>query len=415
LFLARAAAPVVREQEPNDDDAHAQAVTPPCDLSGTFDRPGDVDRFRFAGRKGEVWWIEAFAERMGSAADPAFVIQKLSATGQPAQDLASGDDLPDAGLAARFNMQTIDAALRWQVPEDGLYQVLLNDLYGSQRGQPRLTYRLVIRREQPDFALVVVPEHPKDLDAVTIRAGGRAVATVAAIRKDGFAGPIRVEARDLPPGLRIPPVVIGPGQTRAPIVFEATEPAPTAVETITLVGSSRFADRKHDLSYVAGAVPLGPDLTHQAHAGGMTWPPYPNPMIVTPVIAPARLFRGCAVGVLSEPAPLTLSAEPTGAVVPQGGRLTLNLTVTRRAGFEEAVAATATELPPNMPPATVTIPKTARTAALSLAVPRNVPRGIYTFLVRGTGAYPFSKDLKAKPKPNVSLTEPSNPITITVR
>jgi hypothetical protein len=85
------------------------------------------------------------------------------------------------------------------------------------------------------------------------------------------------------------------------------------------------------------------------------------------------------------------------------------------AGFEEAVVANATDLPPNLPAATVTIPKTARTAALALAVPRTVPRGIYTFLVRGTGAYPFSKDPKAKPKPNVSLTVPSNPITITVR
>ena len=148
LFIARAAAPVVLEREPNDDQARAQAVTPPCDISGTFDRPGDVDRFRFPGRKGEVWWIEAFAERIGSPADPAFVIQKVGAPGQPAQDLASGDDLPDAGLAARFNTQTIDAALRWQVPGDGLYQVLLSDLYGSQRGHSRLTYRLVIRRER---------------------------------------------------------------------------------------------------------------------------------------------------------------------------------------------------------------------------------------------------------------------------
>ena len=58
----------------------------------------------------------------------------------------------------RFNTQTVDAALRWQVPDDGLYQVLISDLYASQRGHPRLTYRLVIRREQPDFALVLRAE-----------------------------------------------------------------------------------------------------------------------------------------------------------------------------------------------------------------------------------------------------------------
>ena len=77
------------------------------------------------------------------------------------------------------------------MPDDGQYQVLIIDLYASQRGHPRLTYRLVIRREQPDFALVLVPNSPAGPDAVTIRAGGRTSAYVAAIRRDGFAGPIR--------------------------------------------------------------------------------------------------------------------------------------------------------------------------------------------------------------------------------
>ena len=133
----------------------------------------------------------ALAERMGSAADPAFLIQKVGAKGQPPQDLAGGDDLPDAGAGPRFNTQTVDAAVRWQVPEDGLYQILISDLYASQRGHPRLTYRLVIRREQPDFSVVLLPNSPTGADAVTMRAGGRTSAYVAAIRTDGFAGAIR--------------------------------------------------------------------------------------------------------------------------------------------------------------------------------------------------------------------------------
>ena len=215
-------------------------------------------------------------------ADPAFVIQKVGDKGQPPQDLASGDDLPDAGTGPRFNTQTVDAALRWQVPDDGLYQVLISDLYASQRGHPRLTYRLVIRREQPDFVLVLVPNSPGATDAVTIRAGGRTAAYVAAIRKDGFGGPIRVEARDLPAGVRAAPVTIGPGQVIAPIVFEAAEQARTTVGTVTLVGLGHFGDRKEDLEYVAGASPLGPDLTHTALAGGMTWPPQCQPRRPSP-------------------------------------------------------------------------------------------------------------------------------------
>ena len=59
--------------------------------------PGDVDLYRFQGKKGDVWIIEAIAERQGSPADPALLIQKVGAKGQPPQDLASADDLPDAG------------------------------------------------------------------------------------------------------------------------------------------------------------------------------------------------------------------------------------------------------------------------------------------------------------------------------
>ena len=68
-----------------------------------------------------------------------------------------------------------------------------------------------------------------------------------------------------------------------------------------------------------------------------------------------------------------------------------------------------------MPAATVSIAKDAKTGVLPLFVPKNVPPGVYTFVVRGTGPYPFSKDPNAKQKPNVNLSEPSNPITLFVR
>jgi hypothetical protein len=101
--------------------------------------------------------------------------------------------------------------------------------------------------------LVLLPENPKATDAVTIRAEGRTAASAAAIRKDGFTGPIRVEARELPPGVRAAPVTIGPGQVIAPIVFAASDQAKPEVGTATLGRLTRFADRKEDLSYLAGA------------------------------------------------------------------------------------------------------------------------------------------------------------------
>jgi len=121
------------------------------------------------------------------------------------------------------------------------------------------------------------------------------------------------------------------------------------------------------------------------------------------------------MAVLADPAPLAISARSDFPVVTQGHQLNVNVGVTRRAGFAEAVAVTSTDLPPNMAAGTISVAKDATTAVLPLFVPRNVPPGTYTFAIRGTGAYPFSKDPKAKPKPNINLTEPANPIALTVR
>ncbi len=411
VFVARAMNPVVLEHEPNDDDAHAQRVIPPCDITGTFAPRGDNDVFRFEGRKGEIWWVEALAERIGSMADPAFLIQKVGAKGQPAQDLASGDDLPDAGTGPRFNTQTVDGAVRWQVPEDGLYQILISDLYGSQRGHPRLVYRLVIRREQPDYAVVLLPNSATGADAVTIRAGGRASAYVAAIRRDGFAGPIRVEARDLLPGVSASPVTIGANQVIAPIVFEAAENAQNAVGTATVAGLSRFGDRKDDLQFLAGVSPQGPSLERTAIAGGMIWPPSGT----APTVAPARVLNGFVMAVRGEPAALALSVAPDSITLSQGRLCYLNVSVTRRAGFTEAVSVAATDLPPDTLAVTVPIAKEAKTGLFPFFMGKNLAPGIYTFVLRGTGAYPFNKDPKAKEKPSINLIEPSNPITVLVR
>jgi hypothetical protein len=206
-------------------------------------------------------------------------------------------------------------------------------------------------------------------------------------------------------------VVIGPGQVLAPIVFEAAEDAATGVGTVGLVGHTRFGDRKEELGSVPAAATAGQDIVRPAQAGGMTWPS----STTTATIAPARLFRGFVVAVRAEPAPLTLTARPESLVVAQGHKLDLEMAVTRRAGFVEAVAVTAPELPPGMPTATVTIAKEAKAGILPLFVPKNVPPGTYSFVVRGSGQYPFNKDPKAKERPNVTLTEPSNPITLTVR
>lgn len=424
VFIAEAVDPVVVEHEPNDGADNAQAIDVPCDISGCFGTPGDLDVYRFRAKKGDVFWVEANAERIGSQADPVFTVQKVNEKGDP-QDLATGDDMTERGDPVRFGTRTVDAAVRWVAPDDGLYQVAINDLYGSQRGDVRLSYRLNIRPERPDFHLFLLPDGSNLPDAITVPSGGRALGSVLALRSDSFTGPILVEAVDLPPGVRCEPTVIAAGHTTAPVVFEAEEGARPFLGTVRLTGRARFGDRKADLAYVSGATTLGPDVAHEAVGGGVVWTLAPNPQQPqSQASPPARLTRGFVLKV-SEPAPLSLTARSPSRTVTPGGLLPIDLTVTRREGFSEAVAvslvSTFTQArnnnnaQANPPGPTVTVAKTETSGTYPLTVPKTLTPGVYTVVLQGAGPFPFSKDPNAKTKPNVNLSEPSNPLTVVVR
>ena len=403
VFIALGKDPVLIEAEPNDDAEHAQTVAVPCDVSGCFNAPGDVDLYRFRAKKGEVWWVEASAERIGSPADPLFTIQKVNSNGT--SDLATAEDLPDRGGLARFNTATVDAAQRWTAPEDGLYQIAVVDLFGSQRGDVRLAYRLNVRPERPDFQLFLLPAATDRPDALTLNSGGRALAYVLACRSDGFDGPIRVEAVDLPLSVKFDPVTIPAGQSVVPVVFEAAADASSDLGVAKLVGRAKM--------------PSAEEVRREALSGSMVWGPVVaannNNNQQVPQNAPARLTRGFAVKVVG-PAALLLTATPSELTVTPGGLLTLDVSAKRSEGFTEAVAVSLlSPLQGVTTPPAATIAKGSESTTLAFTVPRTQPVGTYTWVVQGTGPYPFSKDAAAKTKPNVTLNEPSNPVTVRVR
>ena len=253
--------------EPNDEPRPAQAVAVPCDISGTFGAPGDLDVYRFRAKKGEVFWIEADAERIGSPADPAFVVQKVNEKGGSRRTSRRGDDTGRRRATRRGSSPgSVDAAVRWQVPEDGLIQVVVSDLYAlaARRRAARLPAQHPARAARLPTCSSC-PTSPNQPDAVTVRAGGRALAYVLAVRAR------RLQRAD--PGRGGRPAAGRPvraggdrrGSVLAPVVFEADEDARPAVGTVRLVGRARFGDRKDEVGYVAGATTLGPDVA--AHGG----------------------------------------------------------------------------------------------------------------------------------------------------
>ncbi len=405
VLVAESTEPVVAEGEPNGLDA-PQAIAPPCSVGGSFGRRGDLDVYRFSAKKGDAWRIEAIAEGIGSMADPTLVVQRVPSKGEP-EDLASADDTPDPGLAPRFNLATVDTMLRWVAPADGVYQILLADSASSVRGDPRLAYRLTIRRDRPDFRLFVVPTAINVLDATTVRKGGRAGAVVLAWRLDGFAGPILVRAEGLPEGVRCDPVVIPSGANSAPVIFEADPSAKPSVGVARLVGMDLWNDPKEAWSEFR----FGPEtgLRRAAVPGSILRPP-PTIQGTAVKVTPARATRGFAVAI-REGSPFLLSAKPRRAVVAQGQAVEMEVTVKPGPGFDDAVAISGWEPPSGMPAPSATIPKASTSARLGWAVPKGLAPGLYTLVLKGSATYLPDPKGKAKYK----VDEPSNAVVVSVR
>lgn len=399
IFLGLANDPVLAECEPNDDPATAQEISVPCEVTGTFGQAGDLDRFRFEAKRGEVYWIEIMSERLGSPADPNLLLQELT-DDRSLKDLASSDDLPDP-RGFPVSTATVDAALRWQAPADGSYFITVSDLYGLQRGDVRFRYHLQVRFPRPDFELYATPigtaAQPLGL---SLRSGGRTLAYALVKRRDGFQGSVRVEATECPPGVIVAPAIIAPGQFQAPIVISAPPGTEQVLGTIKLVGREVSQEGAEVEKPGQPAIPISDVWAGNTDRN--------NPYTL------ARATRGLAVAVLSEAAPLSLSVTPQAVEVARGGSIELSVQIDRAMGFEAAVEAVATDLPQDVPEAKVSLEKDASAATLTLQVPDKVEPGVYTILLRGTAPYVFRRNPGDEKDTELNLVEPSNPITLTI-
>jgi hypothetical protein len=169
------------DSEPNNSPKSAQRVSLPIIINGCIDTPGDSDFFEFQAYAGDEVVAEVSARRLDSPLDS--VLKLTDASGAC---LAFNDDTEDLG--AGINTHDADSYLRVKLPAKGLYTLHLSD--AQHKGGEAYAYRLRISAPQPDFALRVAPSR------VVMKGKESAAATVYAIRKDGFTGPIRLEVKD---------------------------------------------------------------------------------------------------------------------------------------------------------------------------------------------------------------------------
>ncbi|MEX0819052.1 MAG: pre-peptidase C-terminal domain-containing protein, partial [Pirellulaceae bacterium] len=123
------------EQEPNNSIAEATAVELPLAFNGILETEGDVDCFKFAATKGQVFEVECYGRRIRSAIDP--VMNLYQADGK---SIAGNDD-----------SRGPDSYIRFSVPADGEYVVRITDHLG--RGGPDFVYRVEFQPVKPALTL----------------------------------------------------------------------------------------------------------------------------------------------------------------------------------------------------------------------------------------------------------------------
>ncbi|MCA9088886.1 MAG: pre-peptidase C-terminal domain-containing protein, partial [Planctomycetaceae bacterium] len=228
LRIGIARTPVVLEQEPNNTAAEAQRVTIPTEVGGQFAARGDSDSFRFEAKAGQVLFIEAYAQRMGSAVDAYFNVEQVITDAEGKETLkrlATADDDATNLLQNVFETKTDDPQYKLTVPADGWYQVTIRDRYWETHGSPDMTYRLVIRPETPNFRIVAVPAAPTagQVWPVGLRKGDSFGVHLLAFRQDGFEGPIDVRVEGLPAGVTCSGTTIGTKEANGFLVFQTSE------------------------------------------------------------------------------------------------------------------------------------------------------------------------------------------------
>lgn len=385
VLIGLAAAPVVLEQEPNNDPAHAQKVTVPCDYVGQFAVRADEDWIQFDAKKGAVYYIEMVSQRFGLPTDPSVVIQRVTQDAMGVEkttDVTELDDDTKDLVGTSFPTVNGDASYRLQVGEDSTYRVLVRDLYGSV-GDPRRVYRLSIREPKPDFRLAAVPAYPtlgKDARPwnVELRRGASETIDVAAFRRDGFNEPIEVSVEGLPAGVTCKPTLLGPDQDALPLVVTATENAVAWSGAIKIVGKAKIGDQT---------------VTRAARGGTTIWPAVvvQNQPGKPSEARAARELTMAVVASESVPVAITLG-EGKAWDMSRAGKVEIPVKITRREGFKEALTLTPLGLPAIFKPQPVAIAAGASDGKVTFDVPGNAPLGTFSFYLRAPAKVSYKRD-----------------------
>lgn len=375
-----ATAPVALEREGNNEPASAQPLTLPGEVAGQFYPARDVDWFTFEARQGEPLILDLYANRLGMPCDAMLHIERVTRSEEGKEQITSvadvgASDQRDGGH--EFDARSGDPFYSFIAPADGTYRVLVRETYSALHSDPRLVYRLAVRRPRPDFRLVAVPFNSHE--ALLLRQGSRDAIRVLAFRQDDFRGEIRVSLTGLPAGVTATEAVIGPASNAATITVTAAEDAAPAEATLQISGRANVEGQEVTRIARTGAADVG---------GGLPQPGQQMPSVR------ARLTRGLVLSISKEekaPAMLAIGDEKVWETA-RGGILKVPYSVVRRDNFNGSITGVVLDLPPTFNPPQVGIGNAA-SGEFQLNLPGDMPTGTYSFVVHGfVQGYQYSRN-----------------------
>ncbi len=216
------------EQEPNDEIAQGTPAELPLAFNGVIQQPGDIDCFRFAAKKGQVFEVECYARRIRSGLDP--VMNLYFADGR--------------GIAGNDDSRGPDSYIRFAVPEDAEYVVRITDHLG--RGAPDLVYRVEFQPVKPLLTLGIPrnERYGQYRQQIFVPRGNR-FATLINASRNNFGGDLVLLGSDLPAGITMHCDPMPANQSAMPVVFEAAADAELNGKLVDFL--AKHADPNQDI------------------------------------------------------------------------------------------------------------------------------------------------------------------------
>ncbi len=217
------------EQEPNNGIAEATPVALPLAFNGILETEGDVDCFKFAATKGQVFEVECYGRRIRSAIDP--VMNLYNAAG--------------GSIAGNDDSRGPDSYIRFTVPADGEYVVRITDHLG--RGGADFVYRVEFQPVKPELTLGIprVERYGQYRQTIFVARGNK-FATIMNATRANFGGDLVLEGSDLPAGVAMHAEPMLANMNVMPIMFEAAADAPLSGKLVDF--RAKIADPAQNIS-----------------------------------------------------------------------------------------------------------------------------------------------------------------------